>query len=1374
MNTIDPQAKNQFCFNLLVLVSVAFWACQAQAATILVTKQVNNIETSVNAASASAFFTNSPDNLIALTNITVTGTAGLVGGSIGAGDAATTISSGTLSVPGNSTSAGGWVDGNGIPAGITLTFNIQFTTSTPDPGSFLTSQGNSGTQLGNGVGITQTAATTGTFDVGETFVISVIGISGVSFSGSLIETGFGFSSGTVQNPKWNRLLSNNFLEASAGTTVTTGADSWGFGTSTGTQGSNLFIDNNYTSSTNFLTAGPMTFTLQAGTWNLKGVGFQYEVSYEITGVAIVPTWTGTGPDNNWSTAGNWDGGLAPTSGQQVRFGAATRQTNTNNIAGLSLNLISFTNGGFSVYGNSITNAIGVSNLAGINNLNLNMTFTGAGTRIFDIAAGSQLSIGGVVQFFNNGSVDFFGGGTVTIENAGVLKLDINALNANLRVGTDTGQTNTINVNAGGTVTIPAALSGTSANRLRIGGISGAGGIVNINNGGQIIAADNAVNENRALVELGQAAGAAGVLNLNAGGLLHAQRIEGGNVGGDSTFNFNGGLLQAHKISGSTTYFVDLDRVQVQAGGAVIDTTNSISCVMPLTEDSGSPGGGLTKLGSGVLILPAGNTYSGPTVVSNGTLSLVLPVSSSALTQRPNTTLTLAVNGSSWNASSLTFDGNTSTVNLDFGGNGPTVTPLLTGTLTVNGTTVINVSGAFTTAGTYPLIDYTTRTGAGNLQLGTRPAGTIATLVTNVGTTSIDLVVSDIANDLSWTGNVNGDWDIGLTANWDFLTGGSGATTYNENVSAGDYVSFFNGPATAAITLKANVKPTQMVFQNSSTDYSIGGASFGIGGAGKLNLQGGGLVTLTTSNSFSGGVSNNLGFVAVGNNSALGSGPVTLWPTLTGFKSTGLFSDSATARTIANPVQFRSFADNELNFQLGDATRNGKLIFSGPITFSSRRNDISTDSNVEFTGSMGDGSFSKTGPGSLTVKGTVAIAADDQIIAQGDVIVDGATWTNNGVGVRPVAIDGDIARVIVTNNGILTFEAGGNLRVAGGSEGSFTQGNGTNEFIMYSGQLNCVGSAGEASIGNAASLSSFGRITLNGGTATVRALRGLTNAGPTALVLNGATVRALAGVVSLPNFISGFTNAQILAGGVTIDVSTTTVATASQDLQGVGGLTKLGAGVLLLNGNNSYVGPTLVNAGTLGGNGVISGSVTVGAAGTLAAGSSIGTLTINSSLSLAGTTFAEVNKSSLTSDLVNASSANYGGALVISNINATPLVGGETFQLFNVSGAKNGNFSSVSILPATGVSATFNPATGQLTISAGPVFAPPILSGGNVIWTGSGFPPNGTYSILTSTNVGAPIATWTTNATGSFSGSGALSTAIPIGSGSRGFYLLKTP
>jgi autotransporter-associated beta strand protein len=410
-----------------------------------------------------------------------------------------------------------------------------------------------------------------------------------------------------------------------------------------------------------------------------------------------------------------------------------------------------------------------------------MTFTGSGTRIFDIAAGSQLSIGGAVHSFNNGNLDFFGGGTLNVANGGSISLDVNSLNTNIRLGTGTGLTNTLNVNAGGTVIIPDALSGNNANRLRVGPVSGAGGIVNINNGGQIIAADNAVNETRSLIDLGQVAGATGILNLNAGGLLHAQRIEAVSVDADTTVNLNGGLLQAHKISGSTTYFSDIDRVQVQAGGAVIDTTNSVSCTVPLTEDSASPGGGLTKLGAGVLVLPAGNTYSGPTVVSNGMLSLVLPVSSSALTMRPNTTVALAVTNASWNANSVTFDGNTNTLNLDFGDGGPTVTPLLVGTLAVNGTTVINVSGSFAALGTYPLIDYTTRTGAGSLQLGTpptQPPGTIATLVTNLGTASIDLVISDSATpvfdapilsggNLIWTGTgftPNGTYSILTSTN----------------------------------------------------------------------------------------------------------------------------------------------------------------------------------------------------------------------------------------------------------------------------------------------------------------------------------------------------------------------------------------------------------------------------------------------------------------------------------------------------------------------------------------------------------------------------------------------------------------------------------
>ena len=46
---------------------------------------------------------------------------------------------------------------------------------------------------------------------------------------------------------------------------------------------------------------------------------------------------------------------------------------------------------------------------------------------------------------------------------------------------------------------------------------------------------------------------------------------------------------------------------------------SITNTLALLGDAGSPGGGLVKMGSGTLVLASGNTYTGLTIVSNGTL-----------------------------------------------------------------------------------------------------------------------------------------------------------------------------------------------------------------------------------------------------------------------------------------------------------------------------------------------------------------------------------------------------------------------------------------------------------------------------------------------------------------------------------------------------------------------------------------------------------------------------------------------------------------------------------------------------------------------------------------------------------------------------------
>jgi hypothetical protein len=74
----------------------------------------------------------------------------------------------------------------------------------------------------------------------------------------------------------------------------------------------------------------------------------------------------------------------------------------------------------------------------------------------------------------------------------------------------------------------------------------------------------------------------------------------------------------------------------------------------------------------------------------------------------------------------------------------------------------------------------------------------------------------------------------------------------------------------------------------------------------------------------------------------------------------------------------------------------------------------------------------------------------------------------------------------------------------------------------------------------------------------------------------------------------------------------------------------------------------------------------------------------------------------TNDLITGmNSVAYGGNLIVTNIGATALASGETFQLFQNSGAYAGNFSSITILPATGLYGSFAPSTGILTITTTP-------------------------------------------------------------------------
>jgi len=75
----------------------------------------------------------------------------------------------------------------------------------------------------------------------------------------------------------------------------------------------------------------------------------------------------------------------------------------------------------------------------------------------------------------------------------------------------------------------------------------------------------------------------------------------------------------------------------------------------------------------------------------------------------------------------------------------------------------------------------------------------------------------------------------------------------------------------------------------------------------------------------------------------------------------------------------------------------------------------------------------------------------------------------------------------------------------------------------------------------------------------------------------------------------------------------------------------------------------------------------------------------------------------------------------------------------------------------------------------PVVHAPHVSGGNLILTASGGTPNRAYSWVTSTNLLAPLGSWTVSATGVLDGTGSCSNAVPINAtNTAGFFRFRMP
>ena len=413
--------------------------------------------------------------------------------------------------------------------------------------------------------------------------------------------------------------------------------------------------------------------------------------------------------------------------------------------------------------------------------------------------------------------------------------------------------------------------------------------------------------------------------------------------------------------------------------------------------------------------------------------------------------------------------------------------------------------------------------------------------------------------------------------------------------------------------------------------------------------------------------------------------------------------------------------------------------------------------------------------------------------------DSVTFDNTGSNNLPVSLNGTLQPALVTVNSANNYTLGGPGSISG-TNSLVKSGPGTLTLASvntYTGGT--IINAGTINFGQPQILTLSNAATSSSG--QLPAVSPVSIAANATLDLSGFS-QSIASLSDIGGSGGWLTNSSGTYVTLMLSNHTATTNTFSGMINDAGGnaisLTKAGSYTQVLAGSNSYSGPTSIVGGSLfvngslgggsvtvvnsllGGQGTINGATTINAGGILAPGASgLGTLSFANSLTLnsGSETIMAVSHDWQTNSVLDVAGAfTWGGALVVGNADA-PLQGGDTFKLFTA-GSFAGNFSGVTLPPvAPGLYWNTNtfPVDGTLRVGTEtpPVIGNLGLVGGSLVLAGSGGITNGTYYVLASTNLAAPLTNWTRVLTNQFDAGGNFNSTNALNTNStQTFYLLQ--